>query len=98
MSKEQIIHEALSLQPTAISYHLSQHLATLFPDRALLEGDEELFNIELFLSSTVRWVTRPQQGSMDQVLTSQIDVLREQMTSAATKAAKVESKTKAESK
>jgi hypothetical protein len=35
---------------------------------------------------------------MDQVLTSQIDVLREQMTSATTKAVEAESKTKAESK
>ncbi len=48
MDKEQFIHEALSLPLSATSYHVSQHLATRFPDRALLESDESLFNIEEF--------------------------------------------------
>ena len=48
MDKEQFIHEALRLPATAIDYHVSSHLATLFPDRALLEGGEGLFNIEEF--------------------------------------------------
>lgn len=48
MNKEQFIHEALCLPTNAIDYHVSQHLATLFPDRALLEGGESLFNIEEF--------------------------------------------------
>jgi len=48
MDKEQFIREALSLPLSAISYHASQHLATRFPDRALLEGEEGLFNIEEF--------------------------------------------------
>jgi AAA+ superfamily predicted ATPase len=56
------------------------------------EGFSFAYIKELFLSSMMRWVTRPQPGSMDQMLTSQIDVLREQMTSAATSAAEAESK------
>src|SRR5436853_4312695 len=48
MDKEQFIQEALGLPLSAISYHVSQHLATRFPDWALLEGDEVLFNIEEF--------------------------------------------------
>lgn len=48
MDKEQFIHEALCLPTTAIDYHVSSYLATLFPDRALLEGGEGLFNVEEF--------------------------------------------------
>jgi hypothetical protein len=48
MDKEQFIHDALCLPPQAIDYHVSLHLSTLFPDRALLEGGEALFNIEEF--------------------------------------------------
>ncbi len=84
MDKEQFIQEALMLPLSAISYHISQHLATRFPDRALLEGKE------LFLSSMMRWIAHPQHGSMDQVLTSQVDVLREQMVSTATQTAETE--------
>jgi AAA+ superfamily predicted ATPase len=37
---------------------------------------------ELFLSSKMRWIARPQQGTMAQVMTEQVDRLREQMVSA----------------
>jgi len=45
---------------------------------------------ELFLSSMMRWVAHPQQGTMDQELISLVDVLREQMMSKTTHAAEVE--------
>jgi hypothetical protein len=48
MEKEQFIHEALCLPPSAIDYHVSQHLATYFPERALMEAEEGLFNVEEF--------------------------------------------------
>jgi AAA+ superfamily predicted ATPase len=35
---------------------------------------------ELFLSSKMRWIANPQQGTMEQVMTEQVDKLREQMT------------------
>jgi hypothetical protein len=46
---------------------------------------------ELFLSSMMRWIAKPQQGSMEQIMTSQVEVLREQMLSPATQAAEQES-------
>jgi AAA+ superfamily predicted ATPase len=51
MDKEQFIYDALSCPLTAIKYHTSQFLATRFPDRALLEGRETLFDIEDFATS-----------------------------------------------
>ena len=51
MDKEQFIQESLSCPPTAIRYHASQFLATRFPDRALLEGRETLFDIDEFTTS-----------------------------------------------
>lgn len=37
---------------------------------------------ELFLSSMMRWINRPGQETMEQIMTGQVDVLREQMVSA----------------
>jgi AAA+ superfamily predicted ATPase len=51
MDKEQFIQESLCCPFTAISYHASQFLATRFPDRALLEGRETLFNIGEFAAN-----------------------------------------------
>ncbi len=48
MEKEQFIREALCLPTNAIDYHMSMHLSALFPERALIEGEEGLFNIEEF--------------------------------------------------
>lgn len=39
---------------------------------------------ELFLSSMMRWISGPQQGAMEEVMTEQVNVLREQMVSAST--------------
>jgi hypothetical protein len=46
MDKQHFIREALCLPTTAIDYHLSQHLAELFPTKAMIEGTEGLFNVE----------------------------------------------------
>ena len=48
MEKEQFIREALCLPESAIDYHVSMYLSTLFPERALLQGEEGSFDIEEF--------------------------------------------------
>lgn len=46
MDLEQLISEALCLRTSAIDYHVSKHLKTLFPDKAFIEGRDGLFNVE----------------------------------------------------
>ncbi len=46
MNKEQLISEVLLLPTTAIEYHVSQRLVQLFPDKALIEGEMDNFNLE----------------------------------------------------
>jgi ATP-dependent 26S proteasome regulatory subunit len=46
------------------------------------EGFSFAYLKELFLSSKMRWIANPQQGTMAQVMTEQVDKLREQMASA----------------
>src|SRR5579859_3706138 len=46
MYKEQLLREALSLSPNAISYYVGQILADRFPKKALIEGIDGLFDIE----------------------------------------------------
>jgi hypothetical protein len=48
MYKEQIIREALALPSTVIDYHVSQYLAEKFPEKALVEGNDGLFNVEAY--------------------------------------------------
>ncbi len=48
MHKEHIIREALALPVTAIDYHVSQYLAEKFPEKALVEGNDGLFNVETY--------------------------------------------------
>lgn len=46
---QQLITEALSLPPKAIPYHVSQKLASIYPQKALLEGSNNYaFNVEAF--------------------------------------------------
>jgi SpoVK/Ycf46/Vps4 family AAA+-type ATPase len=47
----------------------------------LTEGFSFAYLKELFLSSMMRWIARPEQSTMEQVMTGQVDVLREQMMS-----------------
>lgn len=45
------------------------------------EGFSFAYLKELFLSSKMRWIAHPQQGTMEQVMSEQIEKLREQMLS-----------------
>jgi hypothetical protein len=46
MTTEHFIAEALQLPVTAIGYHVSRRLRTLYPDKTLLEGGDQFFNME----------------------------------------------------
>jgi hypothetical protein len=46
MRKEQFIREALCLPASAIEYYVSQILADFYPQKALVEGGDGLFDIE----------------------------------------------------
>jgi len=50
----------------------------------LTEGFSFAYLKELFLSSMMRWIAKPEQSSMDQVMAGQVNVLRDQMVSAHT--------------
>ncbi len=47
----------------------------------LTDGFSFAYLKELFLSSKMRWIAHPQQGTMEQVMTEQVGKLREQMLS-----------------
>jgi len=47
----------------------------------LTEGFSFAYLKELFLSSMMRWIAKPQQNTMEQVMSGQVDVLRDQMMS-----------------
>lgn len=48
MNIEKLISESLNLAPSAILYSVSQHLKTLFPNKAMLETDSGLFDVETY--------------------------------------------------
>lgn len=48
MKIKQLIVEALRLPTSAISYHVSQQLATLYPNQALVETSDCSFNLESY--------------------------------------------------
>jgi len=48
MEIKQLILEALRLPITATSYYVSQKLAALYPDQALVEGSDCSFNLETY--------------------------------------------------
>lgn len=48
MKIKQLIIQALTLPTSAISYHVSQQLATLFPHKALVESCDCSFNLEMY--------------------------------------------------
>lgn len=56
------------------------------------EGFSFAYLKELFLSALMRWIVSPQQRTMEQVLISQVDVLRDQMVSTIVQVAEAESK------
>jgi hypothetical protein len=51
---------------------------------------------ELFLSSMMRWINRPGQETMEQIMAGQVEVLREQMVSANALAAETAVESEAE--
>ncbi|HEX6479808.1 MAG TPA: ATP-binding protein, partial [Ktedonobacteraceae bacterium] len=51
------------------------------------EGFSFAYLKELFLSSMMRWINRPGQETMEQIMAAQVEILREQMVSAAALAA-----------
>lgn len=48
MKIKKLMLKALSLPTTAIAYRVSQELAALYPDKALLEGSECSFNLQAY--------------------------------------------------
>jgi len=58
MNRGQLINEALRLPPSAIPYYVNSQLATLFPDKALLECDER-FDIEEYAKNGQCSITFP---------------------------------------
>ena len=60
------------------------------------EGFSFAYLKELFLSSMMRWINRPGQETMEQIMAGQVDVLREQMVSANALAAQTPVESEAE--
>jgi AAA+ superfamily predicted ATPase len=48
MFQESILRNALSLPPSAIAYYISETLASRFPDKALIEGQNPWFDVEQY--------------------------------------------------
>lgn len=48
MKIKKLMIKALSLPTSAIAYHVSQELATLFPEKAMIEGSDCSFNLEAY--------------------------------------------------
>ncbi|HEY9603425.1 MAG TPA: ATP-binding protein [Allocoleopsis sp.] len=48
MKLKKLMREALCLPTTAIAYYVSQQLAALYPDKALVEGRDCSFNLEAY--------------------------------------------------
>ncbi|MBN3883976.1 MAG: hypothetical protein V7K64_25650 [Nostoc sp.] len=53
MKIKQLITEALSLPNDAISYHVSQELAALYPKKALLESNDSSFHLEKYAEANL---------------------------------------------
>lgn len=53
MHIQQLITEALNLPTNAISYHISQELAAIYPEKALLEGNDSTFNLEAYAEANL---------------------------------------------
>jgi ATPase family associated with various cellular activities (AAA) len=53
MRIQQLIVEALSLPNNAISYHVSQEIAGIYPKKALLEGSDSSFNLEKYAEANL---------------------------------------------
>ncbi|MEH2307287.1 ATP-binding protein [Nostoc sp.] len=53
MKIQKLITQALSLSNNAISYHVSQELAGIYPKKALLESNDSSFNLEKYAEANL---------------------------------------------
>ncbi len=51
--KAQLISEMLLLPPSAIDYHTSEHLRSIYPTKALVEGEMNMFNVESYAQANL---------------------------------------------
>jgi len=66
---KQLIIEALSLPLSAISYHVSQQLAALYPNKALLEGCDCSFNLQAYAQAS-KCTIKQETSIYNQILSS----------------------------
>lgn len=69
MNIQQLITEALSLPNNAISYHISQELAAIYPKKVLLEGNDSTFNLEKYAEANLCQI-QYKSSIHNQILTS----------------------------
>ena len=69
MKIKQLIIEALSLPLSAISYHVSQQLAALYPNKALLEGCDCSFNLQAYAQAS-KCTIKQETSIYNQILSS----------------------------
>ena len=50
---KEIIKEALSLSPDVISYHVSLALASKYPGKKFVQGDDSAFNVPAFVNANL---------------------------------------------
>ena len=46
MNPEALIREAVCLPTNAIAYHVSERLVALFPEKAIVQGDNSIFDVD----------------------------------------------------
>jgi len=46
MNPEALIREALCLPTNAIAYHISERLVAFFPEKAIIQGDNSIFDVD----------------------------------------------------
>src|SRR5581483_10610560 len=59
MNQGELINKALRLPPSAIPYYVTQQLATLFPDKAIIESDDYFFKVEEYSENGLCTITSP---------------------------------------
>lgn len=69
MKIKQLIVEALRLPTSAISYHVSQQLAALYPDKALVETCDCSFNLESYARAN-KCTIQPEVSTYNQISSS----------------------------
>jgi AAA+ superfamily predicted ATPase len=70
MRIQQLIIEALRLPNNAISYHISQELAAMYPTKALLESNDCTFNFEWYAEQTKLCTIKQDDSIHNQIVSS----------------------------